>query len=116
MASLSIRLTLASAKAELLQAHLEGVALAEDASPELRAVASHVAGQIKKARGTRTQEHKAGDMWRHEREASGEAIYKPMFVRRVAHTTEEGVVLSMSDGQTWMPAELEANGWKRKRR
>lgn len=115
MSTISIRLTLASAKAELIQQHLEGLTTSPDATPELRAVAGHVAGAIKKARGTRAQAHKAGDMWNHERQKGGDAVFQPMFVRRVA-VTEGGTILTMSDGEDWSEAELQQNGWKRRRK
>jgi hypothetical protein len=55
-------------------------------------------------------------MWKHAKGKSGDPVFAPMIVRRVAHTTEEGIVLSMSDGKSWMPDELKENGWSRVRK
>jgi hypothetical protein len=118
MATISIRLTLPEARAEWLQAVMEDIASdSREWNDEARATARSVATTIGKARTStkKADGHKAGDMWRHAKESTGEAIYKPMFVRRVERL-ENGWKLHMSDKCEWTPAELEANGWKRGRK
>jgi hypothetical protein len=59
-------------------------------------------------------EHRAGDVWRHEHEATGEARFSPMRVMEVHQEPPPEPALTMEGGgQPWTPEELASCGWTR---
>lgn len=120
MGTINIRMVLSDKHAASLQEVMENVAK-DGAWPSWKEMAKAVLKSVEKARKSKKDEHKTGDMWRHEDEKTGEAIYKPMFVKRVEviREQEDGttvVKLHMSDGCAWTLPELEESRWKRKRK